>query len=245
MRRTIAITPNVKYVKLLFNPTAVFSVPSGSSAIIAMNDLVDPGTGLTGSQPVGFDQWMLFYSRFEVIASRIRLQAYGEGDTTGSTFTLYPSIGVTPVSAFASKQQPYGQVKNMAGAATGNQYGQMISYLKTRTFEGRSVTSIDYTGTKTLSPENTRYWIISAFAFDGVSTFTLNMDIHVTYYVKFYNRTNLADETQDFGVIAPVAIPEEDDVVPLPAPVGFVAHMDIAQDEDAHVGLLDVSDDVV
>lgn len=207
MRRTVSITPNVKYVKFEYATTVIFTTAAGLAYVVAMNDMSDPDS--TGKQPTGFDQWMAFYERFEVMSSAIDVTAYCEGDTTGAVVSVYPSIESSPVTVIATKIQPFGQYKNMCGGATGNQYARIKKYMKIRYFEGRSTADPDYTGTVALAPDFERYWITTVFAFNLMDTITVNCDIKITYYARLFRRKSLAD-------VVPTLVPS---LVSVPAPL--------------------------
>ncbi len=194
MRRVISIVPNTKFVKLSMSFANTFTTPAGSQISLGMNDMFDPTGTISSAQPVGFDQWMNFYQKFEVMASKISVHAYQEGTTAGAVIALFPSVTSSPtVTPDASKSQPFVVWKTLAGAATGNQYARLNKYMKIRYFEGRSTASVNYTGSADASPSDKRHWIISVFAFDLSTAINVRTDIKITYYAKLYRRINLSD----------------------------------------------------
>lgn len=69
----------LKYVqRITINPGA-----SGGAVLhnFRANSLFDPDRTGTGHQPIGFDEWAVFYNRYTVVSSSIKVTAYGSAAT--------------------------------------------------------------------------------------------------------------------------------------------------------------------
>lgn len=69
----------LKYVqRITINPGA-----SGGAVLnnFRANSLFDPDRTGTGHQPIGFDEWAVFYNRYTVVSSKIKIIAFGSAAT--------------------------------------------------------------------------------------------------------------------------------------------------------------------
>jgi len=84
------LVPKTKMVSLKYCGTATLdsSSVSGSTLHIRCNDMFDPEAATGGHQPLGFDQWMIFYNHFEVLKSKISFHVQTRASTSVSSTTL-------------------------------------------------------------------------------------------------------------------------------------------------------------
>ena len=93
------VFPARKFARLTYHETNL-SLTGGSAAgtyVFSASGLFDPDITSTGHQPIGFDQMMLFYNHYVVLAAKITLQAFNmseeplsisisrNADTTGTS----------------------------------------------------------------------------------------------------------------------------------------------------------------
>lgn len=75
-RRMPNVVPDSKIVKLRYVETVSRNPGTGATAtyLFRANSLFDPNFTSTGHQPLGFDQWSIFYDHYTVIGSKITAQ---------------------------------------------------------------------------------------------------------------------------------------------------------------------------
>lgn len=74
--------PKRTTVKLRYTETVELNAPGGGAAffVVRANGMFDPNFTGTGHQPLGFDQWMLAYTHFTVVGSRMQVRVMSELD---------------------------------------------------------------------------------------------------------------------------------------------------------------------
>ncbi len=187
--RSVSLLPDQMYVKLRY----VESISKSGlnwSHVLTLNGLYDPNISGSGHQPMGFDQWISFYARYEVLGSSMNATVLNDTSVSFRA-SLYPSTSSTPLSAGDAREQPYALTRYVGHAAGGNGMVIFKKYMSMRKLEGRNTDSVNYTGNSAANPTDTNYWILNAAALDGVSMTTAFLDINLVYYVKFYDRHSL------------------------------------------------------
>lgn len=206
--------PNKVFVKLKFVsepitfPTVAIP-PSVQTSVLAFGN--DPTSGL----PTGFDQWANFFQKYTVFASKIKLHAFTNGSSAGTTvqpikISLLPSNqalagGSGLQQAFLDRSgysMPYVRTTNVMDTAY---KGDTVikHYCKTKklypnkdiedeiTFSGNTGTG----GTTISSPGQVWNWVVVTESLNPASTSTSLLFgwYEVTYFMMFSNPITLAD----------------------------------------------------
>lgn len=186
--RMPSLIPDQVMVRLKYRETQNFTLGVGSQQLYALNDLFDPDITGVGHQPLGFDQWMAFYSNFEVMSSTIRFTVFNEGNSMGYLIGVFPSLTIPGFAATTGQEQPYARFKVGAGASQGDESIKFSNSMTVRKLEGRTTASVNFVGSASASPSFLRYWVIQYIAIDGSSTLNLYCNVLVTYYAKLFRR---------------------------------------------------------
>ena len=159
------------------------------------NSIYDPDKTSTGNQPLGFDQWAAFYSRYTVHACKIKVTASTNDNAASILLSLYPdydgSGGVTVPHVVDKPESAYMMLTKHDGSQS------MEYYCKIRDFFGLSepIDNSEDTYSASTSGNPTNQAVIN-FQWDELLGATINTTLHVlteiTYYVEFHHPRELA-----------------------------------------------------
>lgn len=184
----------LKYVEtnLALNPGVAGTV---AGYFISANSLFDPNATGVGHQPMGFDQMMTFYKRYNVIGARIKVTFYQDSTATypckvGIYKTTLNSLPFTEFNTFIEQGNcTYTRVgSGFAGAV------DLVSSISIKKFLGgkKVAFSDDWTGTSTSSPTNQVYFGLIAAPDAGIDAPSLYLNWEVEYIAIFYDPNALA-----------------------------------------------------
>lgn len=186
--RTIGL-PDQTYVKLRYHTILNEGAIAEATHIFSMNSLFDPDVTGIGSQPMGFDQWKNFYTHYQVLGSSIKVIALNAA-LSNAVVCVRPANTSVPVLINSAIELPYSRYRWM-----GNQNGQnrtiIKNYMSVKKMEARNTNSINFTAPITASPSSQKFWHVSFASNDRVSAVAMDLDVLITYYVKFFRRTQL------------------------------------------------------
>lgn len=108
------------------------STPGFSSAIVfRINSLYDPEYAVGGHQPLGFDQWSVFYNKYLVLGAKVRADCFSTSTTTtisnaivGIRFDSASSVVTDLTSIIENGRCRY---RRMARADSGNATTTVVS----------------------------------------------------------------------------------------------------------------------
>lgn len=166
--------------------------PSTSGAlnqqVVSMNDLNDPDTTGVGHQPLGYDQWRLFYEDYIVVEARLSVQAVlsSQAITTPPVMgvLMHDSNSVTATSHDALVEQGRSTWKLLPASITP---GPHKFYMKADLKKVFNVADVKdnkhrFGGTFGGSPNEENYFIIWLQSLDQSTTTTVDL-----YYVVEYD----------------------------------------------------------
>lgn len=189
--RGVSAMPDTLFCKLKYSDIKnMVNVAGSGSLIFSMNSLFDPDVTGVGHQPLGFDEWGAFYSHYEVLASRIRIDPQATTGVNPIEIVLYPSRQQVIQTMSTAREQPYGKKSNYT-SSTGAQFASVINYMKVKKFEGRSTNSINFAADTSVSPATQFYWILQARDANGGDISPVTWQVDIVYYVKFFRRLTL------------------------------------------------------
>lgn len=158
---------------------------------IYQNSLNDPDLTGSGQQPLGFDQWSNFYSKYRVNGMAISIQGGNTNSNTPLLFSVYPaltsSLPSTPDAVFS---QPYSKTVSVP-QASGNSKVTIKNYMSTKKIYG--YTNIDqeddFTADYNANPVNLWYFIVYGYSSNS-SIPTFQGIVRITYYVELFDRVS-------------------------------------------------------
>lgn len=207
--------PDRTFIKLVYadnlsvSPTA-FGATMGQ-VLYKGNGLFDPQVALGGHQPRGFDEWcggdgIGWYKRFRVHGSKINVRFQGKGDTSnvdnGPMLGLCPHQDAANAAALLSNsprmiiasEYPYFRLfwpRNLVQANCGQ--GSAKHFFSTAKMFGvgkqQVKDDISYAGDTGTDPAKTWLWGIYGQWTDEGHTLGIQIQIKVTYYVEFFDRS--------------------------------------------------------
>lgn len=186
--------PDALFCKMRWYTSLEFSDAAGGqdSAVFRMNDIFLPQSSAV-TRVLGFNQLSDFYGRWECLGTKIACRMVNNSSTATINCLLLPDIDTTVENLDVSRQYPYAVYKQLGVQSAGTGIKVLRQYMTIRKFEGRRTTDNAYTGTDTASPGSVRFWHLSTEANDATSGYTVNVDVSMTFYVRWYTRKALPD----------------------------------------------------
>lgn len=199
-----ALTNRFGPVPKYFNTKLKFTVIYTQAAIatingwnVSMNDLTDPGIGLSATRPVYFTDLMTMYGRFCVHASKIHLVGSSQSDATAAgdgIIGVFPSISAAQAAnpALINDCMSQPNAKWAMASRYANIISRVKSFCKLNTFLGLHYIqdNQDCWGQSSTSPTTLPVWRCFAGTQNQTSNYGFNCVIHLTYYVTFMRRDN-------------------------------------------------------
>lgn len=186
-----SMMPDMIFTRVKYTGTFSFNSAALASQKLALNGLYDVDLTGAGHQPLGFDQFMAFYGRYEVRGSAIKCTLVNNSSVEYS-FALYPSNDSTVGATLTDcQEQPYARAYTMSGNE-GQKTITFKSYMGVKKLEGRGIESVNYAGTSASNPTNVKFWYIVTGPIDGSSTTNGYVRYELLFYVRFYQRISLS-----------------------------------------------------
>ncbi len=162
---------------------------------LRMNSVFDPSTTGTSLQPTGFDQWKQFYSKYQVMGSRITVIAINNSTDRAFNFAVYPSNDETRLATYSQcALTKYATNRYVSPSSGGNPRVVVSKYMTPSKIFGRSVSDTLFAADIDEDPELECFWHIK-----GTDTFVthtnvdLQWQVRLMYYVKFFNRIEVTE----------------------------------------------------
>lgn len=186
-------------LKWAINSAAVTDSKYATSAL-AQNSVYDCGQSTAATNAIGFAGYVLNYSKFYVLASRISIRASHGSNTTGIGSTacetevcVYPSPAATAAASMSSALAQPGA--KMLAFDVG---GMKTITNHTSAPRLRGVTRQQYIsdpanwGTAAAAPTNITHWNVATQSSAAQSNLEVHMTITIEYDVVFFQRIPLA-----------------------------------------------------
>lgn len=188
--RQVSGMPDRLNVMLKYSDTTTHNTAFSASQTWALNGLYDPDITGTGTQPNGFDQFMAFYERYEVRASKIIYWLSNNG-TVQCQAVLYPSHDSVAVGVNTGSEQPYAKRIMLAGKDS-QPSKVFTNYITVKKLEGRAIDSVNFTGTSSSNPTSLKYWQFAIISNDAISNLDVFTKQTIIYYCSFFRRKSLS-----------------------------------------------------
>ncbi len=180
--------PDKKSVTLRYVSQITLDPAASSMAhyLFRANDLFDPDFTGVGHQPMGFDQWMVFYNHFTVVSSRIKVTGFQSG-TSGplANGMLGVYLNDDTVSTISLTTMMEYRLTNSVATGTSNGHKSIVyvgNSFHARTFFGKKyvVNSTGFEGDTTTSPAEVAMfdiWYAPAQLIDNLDPIDLVVEI--------------------------------------------------------------------
>lgn len=148
------------------------------------NSIYDPDYTGTGAQPVGFDQLSVFYSRYNVVGSRIEIKIINESTPALQVITTpYPSVDVTTYDQ--AYLLPYTRRAIADGITRGGRSIATLAHQAQSTIVRQQPWNINYTSATSTNPSLQWFWLIAMQTADQATSITCELQITILYDVIF------------------------------------------------------------
>jgi len=167
---------------------------SGASvaAIYGADDCYDPRVATGGHQPIGFDQYMLFYDHFRVISSKITV-TYIVPTTYAAVVGIQLRDDDTPVTNSERNREMGNIVYRTIYGDTGSAANMTtLSYsFDAKKFYGPTYLDATHKGNGGASPSERAYYHVLNMSPDYSTSADINCNITIDYVVEFTERKPL------------------------------------------------------
>lgn len=190
IRQPMIAQPDTLYVKLKWPQFLQFVTGTIQGQIYRGNSVFDPDEGGGSSQPPGFDEYSLLYSRYQVLASAVTIRFVNNGAMNLEMY-LIPTF-TTTIPNFNAIGNTYAKYRN-CGAIQGRAMQTLKHFMRSKKMFGRHQADLDYTGSVTGNPANVWFWHFRVRTSDQTAILNVTVTVTITYYVKFWHRKVLVD----------------------------------------------------
>lgn len=171
----------------------------GAIHVFSGNSLHDPDHTGIGGQPLGYDQWSAFYSKYMVYGAKIKCTFLSRSNlaSTGNlcvTVVPQPSVPSVTYSPIDIIQHPYSKYKYLTQGDGSRGVSTITTYMSAKKMFGiNQLDTTDHGAIVGGDPSDRWFYGIQAIAMDGTSTLSVQVLVEITYYACMYDRIPLAN----------------------------------------------------
>lgn len=183
--------PNQNVVQLRYCTSVTLSDAIGGVLDLhafSANSIYDPDVTGVGHQPMGRDQWEIFYNHYRVLSSRITIQA-GQGSPAAGAPIMtgcYLADDVTVPSTWTTIAEAGRDACKMNIPANQDILKLKQNYIQSKFYKGQGANQSNLGAAMGASPSEQAYYIIYAQAADELSTFvSRTYSVTIDYKVCF------------------------------------------------------------
>jgi hypothetical protein len=166
--------------------------------VINLNSLYDPDATGVGNQPLGFDQWSAFYSRYRVDEVAVQVDWINNSVNSVTDILAVASNSLTAISTAATYeagcQSPFSKTGILA-IATGNNIAQFKTRYQLHRITGVSKQKYEsddaYSGTSGSSPTEDIALHLCAKDFGFATNVATKVRVKLTFQSTFFDRVQL------------------------------------------------------
>lgn len=155
------------------------------------NSLFDPDYTGTGHQPMGFDQWSNFYSKYRVRSITVELHACSTGTQPVTMAFCVENDNTVSSNPSEVAERNSGDYRVIAQSGQ-----QPVVFKKTYNMEdiaGQSIEDEEYAALVTANPAKPWFWNLSVAAMDGSSAIAGHFLIVITYNAELTDPNDLQE----------------------------------------------------
>ncbi len=184
--------PKRTITKLKYTETLLINPPAGGGGfthVFRANGMFDPDATGTGHQPMGFDQWMLFYDHFTVTGSTIKVNFLNRNATDAYTAGIGLRDSVTTHNNINRFREEAQTNYDYIGVATGGHNTKNVyNRFSAKNFFGRShvIDNEELRGSASADPtEQALYHILVGPSDSASDEGVLDVNVEIVYTVIF------------------------------------------------------------
>lgn len=190
--RGITGFPDAMITKLKY---VTFQTLSGTSGVIdyhtfAGNSCYDPDVTGAGHQPNGFDEYSTLYYKYRVHGCKISIIGTNVTDAVPTVMGLQTSTDSTYTAVYSDMVEQPRTIATVIGGKEGQGNSKKLKlYMSAKTLFGeKNIRDEDYSAAVTANPSKLFYYKLFAQASNAASTWQIQANIKLTYYVEFFDR---------------------------------------------------------
>ncbi len=152
------------------------------------NQPFDPNQTGTGSQPVGWDNFLTFYNSSFCVGSRIEI-FISNGISAVTQIKLVPTIASNSLTSYDQASLfPNAKTLILDGTSRGgNSYGKIVHQMSTLDMFSSGFDR-DFVASGNAAPAKNFFWTIAMQSSDQATLLTLNLQVTVYYDIIFADR---------------------------------------------------------
>lgn len=189
--------PDSILVKLKY--TDIKQIPDGADFRFSYigNSPLDPSSITpTSGNALAYTEWSSFYEEWICYGSSCRVRIINKNSNIGIFCALYPQDTINPAPDYlTAASQPYSKTILVSPLNSGGAVKSMKNYISFKKLKGAFVNDTDYSGNTGASPSDKWFWHGLAASTNFVTTFAMTLEVDLVYYMKFYNRKRLTQES--------------------------------------------------
>jgi hypothetical protein len=179
---------NLKYAETF----RILNAAATGQQIFRGNSCYDPDQTGVGGQPMGFDQFAIFYNKYRVRASTLTFNLIRTSESVRITITPSNSFS-TPSTVATALENPYNRLIDISSSISNYSNTTRMPTYKIWGVSPEAVSSEDsFAATVTADPGNPWAWIVNVATYDGIATATLWVDLSIIFEVEFFDRYPIA-----------------------------------------------------
>ncbi len=186
--------PESVFVKLKFSEVRQQQPMAVSEGFVyAGSAMLDPNQALSGGdQPIGYEEWFQFYSRYQVFGSKIHFTCANQNTVTGMYFVWFPSTNSTQAADYESALDiPYAKRLSIGALTSGRSVQEATTYISYKKIRGAFTQDITMEGIELADPTREFFWVCQALSHNQAALLNYSFEVRITYYVKFFERRTL------------------------------------------------------
>ncbi len=180
--------PDSLITKQKFHTSFVYTAQSTASQVFALNNLNDVDATSSGDQFANMTaQLRTFYNRWKVYAAKVHIKCINISETEAVACTLNFQNSATPVSFRENMENVYNKYWVVGVEQGGHNIVSRTMYMSLKKLAGESLTGHSYDGSALADPSIIFHGIFQADSLGG-GNMTLEVEVSITYYVRYYHR---------------------------------------------------------
>lgn len=196
LRRMPLLFPDRLMVKLPYQGNIAFTSGIGEQFYRwNTNSLFDPENTGVGHQPLGFDQWKLFYAIYKVHACTVKIKMINNMpvNNVDVVFVWSPTTNIdTYVLTEEWQEQPYSTNYILPRQGSGSTKGFYKRHFHLSKIQGEKLNHQEYEAQTTASPAKLSFFYIWCKETFGASvTLDVEFNVRMTFFAEFYQRRPL------------------------------------------------------
>lgn len=195
VRRMPLLLPDQLFVKLPYAQELLFNNTGTEFYSWNTNSMFKPSRTTAGHQPLGFDQWMAFYTSYKVHAIKVTATLFNNAlDAVDAICLFTPSTTIEGSSSTTRwRELPYSTSYLIPALGSGSTVRRYSRFMSIKKIQGETLVSQDYQGTSGLSPTKKSFFMIFVNNSQAAGGIDLSFEINVkmTLYGVLSQRVNL------------------------------------------------------